>query len=87
MRLSRHRALWSGTRPAALAAALLATLAGAPAFALEVLSAGAVEPGLAAAADAFRRSSGSVLTIRYATAPVLRQKVTAGEAAGVVIAL
>ena len=86
MRSGRDAGRRSGARGLALAAALLAGLAGAPAFAIEVLSAGAVEPGLAAAAESFRRSSGREVTIRYATAPVLRQKVTAGEAADVVIA-
>jgi molybdate transport system substrate-binding protein len=60
----------------------------APAFAAEVkvLSGGAVEPGLAAAVDAYRKESGQDVKIQYATAPTIRQKITAGEAADIVIA-
>jgi molybdate transport system substrate-binding protein len=55
-------------------------------LALEVLSAGAVEPGLVAAVDSFRRAAGHEVSVRFATAPALRQKITAGEAADVLIA-
>jgi molybdate transport system substrate-binding protein len=59
-----------------------------PAFGAEVkvLSGGAVESGLAAAIEAYRKDSGQDVKIQYATAPMIRQKITAGEAADVVIA-
>ena len=55
---------------------------------ITVLSAGAVEPGLRAAAEAFRRETGHEATVRFATAPVLRQRLgsTGGEAVDVAIA-
>jgi molybdate transport system substrate-binding protein len=59
-----------------------------PAFATEVhvLSGGAIEPGLVAAADAFRRETGNEVTINFATAPDIRRRVGAGEIPDVVIA-
>ena len=72
---------------AALMAALaMAASAGASAATIEVLSAGAVEPGLLPAAEAFRRRTGHEARIRFATAPALRQRVGGGEAVDVVIA-
>jgi len=53
---------------------------------LRVLSAGAIEPGLKAAAAAWQRESGDVVRITFATAPQLRQRIGGGEAADVVIA-
>ncbi len=53
---------------------------------IEVLSAGAVEPGIVAAAQSFRQQTGDDVKIRFATAPALRQRIGAGEAADVVIA-
>jgi molybdate transport system substrate-binding protein len=68
----------------ALAAALLAqTASGAE---IKVLSAGAIEPGLRAAAQAFQRQTGHVVTITFATAPQIRTRVGGGETADVVIA-
>jgi molybdate transport system substrate-binding protein len=64
----------------------LVAAGGAPAATIEVLSAGAVEPGLAPAAEAFRRETGHEAKIRFATAPAIRQRVGAGEAVDVVIA-
>jgi molybdate transport system substrate-binding protein len=66
---------------------LLSTILAAPALAAEVkiLSGGAVESGLAAAIDAYRKD-GADVKIQYATAPMIREKITAGEAADVVIA-
>lgn len=71
-----------------LPVALLLSLLATPALAAEirVLSAGAVEPGLAAVADAYRKRTGDTVTIRFATAPVLRKKITDGEAADVLVA-
>ncbi len=53
---------------------------------LKVLSAGAVEPALVALVDAFRRDTGQQVEIAFATAPALRRKVNAGEAADLLIA-
>lgn len=63
-------------------------LAAAPAFAAEIniISAGAVEPGVVAAADVFRKETGTEVKIKFATAPAIRQRVGGGEAADVVIA-
>jgi molybdate transport system substrate-binding protein len=60
----------------------------APALAAEVtiLSGGAVESGLSAAVESYRRESGSDVRVQYATAPMIRQKITAGETADIVIA-
>jgi len=67
---------------------LLSVILAAPALAAEVkvLSGGAVESGLAAAAEAYRKETGGDVKIEYATAPTIRQKIMAGEAADVVIA-
>ena len=67
-----------------LAAFLVVTAAAAAA--VDVLSAGAVEPGLVAAAAQFQRQSGTAVQIRYAAAPGLRQKIAAGEPADLLIA-
>src|SRR5215469_14615985 len=63
-------------------------LASSPALAAEIniISAGAVEPGVVAAADAFRKETGAEVKIKFATAPAIRQRVGGGEAADVVIA-
>ncbi|MEA2836278.1 MAG: molybdate transport system substrate-binding protein [Bradyrhizobium sp.] len=66
-----------------LSAVLIAPALGAE---VKVLSGGAVEPGLEAAVEAYRKESGQDVKIQYATAPMIRQKITAGEAADVVIA-
>ena len=52
---------------------------------LEVMSAGAMEPGLAPALQAFRRVSGQAVQIRYATAPALQQALADGAAPQLVI--
>jgi molybdate transport system substrate-binding protein len=67
-----------------MAAVLFA--AAAPAAEIKVLSAGAVEPGLKAAAAAFQKESGHEAKITFATAPQLRKRVGGGEVADVVIA-
>lgn len=66
---------------------LLCALAG-PAMAAEiqVLSAGAVEPGLHAAARAYTRQSGNEVKITFNTAPAIRKRIGAGETFDVVIA-
>jgi len=53
---------------------------------IRVLSAGAIEPGLKAAAAEYQKQSGDTVRIRFATAPQLRQRVDGGESADVVIA-
>ena len=71
---------------ALVAALAMAASVGASAATIEVLSAGAVEPGLLPAAEAFRRQTGHEARIRFATAPALRQRVGGGEAVDMVIA-
>jgi len=87
MRLEAQAGARFGARRTLLVIACLFALLGPlPAAALEVLSAGAVEPGLVAAVESFRRSTGHEVNLRFATAPALRQKMTAGEPADVLIA-
>lgn len=71
-----------------LRCALLCTFAAGAAMAAEikVLSAGAVEPGLRAAAAAFKKQSGHDVNIAFNTAPEIRKRVGGGEAFDVVIA-
>jgi len=59
-----------------------------PAFAIDinVLSGAAVEPGLLAAADVFRKRTGNNVKITFATTPEIRRLVGAGEPPDVVIA-
>lgn len=54
--------------------------------AIQVLSAGAIEPGLIAAAEAFRQQAGREVRIDWATTPVIRSRIGEGAAADVVIA-
>ncbi len=68
----------------ALLGALIVQAAGAAE--IRVLSAGAIEPGLKAAAAAYKREAGIEVRITFATAPQLRKRVGDGEAADVVIA-
>src|SRR2546427_8170738 len=66
---------------------LLCALAGsAMAAEIRVLSAGAVEPGLRAAAAAFQKQSGHTVNIAFNTAPEIRKRIAGGEAFDVVIA-
>jgi molybdate transport system substrate-binding protein len=60
----------------------------APALAVKinVLSGAAVEPGLVAAADIFRKQTGSDIVITYATTPEMRQLIGAGASPDVAIA-
>jgi len=75
---------------AVLAVLAVAGLAGiaprAGAAEIHVLSAGAVEPGIHAAAKAYEAKTGHKVTVRFATAPAMRKRVAGGEAADVVIA-
>jgi molybdate transport system substrate-binding protein len=53
---------------------------------IRVLSAGAIEPGLQAAAAAFRRQTGHGVNITFNTAPQIRKRVGGGDAFDAVIA-
>jgi molybdate transport system substrate-binding protein len=66
--------------------AFVASCSIAAAAEITVLSAGAIEPGLAPTAAAFERERGDPVKITYATAPTLRKRVGEGEVADVVIA-
>jgi molybdate transport system substrate-binding protein len=66
----------------------LAVLAGAPALGAEIsiISGGAVEPGITAVVELFRKEAGADVKVRFATAPAIQQRISGGEAADVVIA-
>ncbi|HEX9685820.1 MAG TPA: substrate-binding domain-containing protein [Burkholderiales bacterium] len=53
---------------------------------LKVLSAGAVKRGVAKITADFERESGNKVAVEFATAPEIRRRVAAGEAADVVVA-
>ena len=53
---------------------------------IKVLSAGAVQPGLVKVIDAFRRKTGNQVSVTFATAPRIRQRLGSGETADLVIA-
>jgi molybdate transport system substrate-binding protein len=53
---------------------------------IKVLSAGAVEPGLRAAAAAYEKQSGNVVRITFNTAPEIRKRIGGGESFDAVIA-
>ena len=57
----------------------------APVSTLKVLSAGAVKGGVAKLAAEFERATRTRVTVDYAPAPDVRDRITAGEAADVVI--
>ena len=67
----------------AAAAVLIPSVAAAQ---VTVLSAGAVEPGLRAAAAAFQKATGQGVTVTFSTSPQVRTRLTAGESFDVVIA-
>lgn len=52
---------------------------------LRVLSAGAVKRGVAQIAKEFERTTGTRVTVEFDTAPKLRKRVAAGEAADVIV--
>lgn len=77
----------SRARQMAACAVLAASLGGAAlADELQVLSAGAIEPGLKAAAAAFEKQTGHVAKITFNTAPELRKRMDSNPAFDVVIA-
>jgi molybdate transport system substrate-binding protein len=53
---------------------------------LKVLSAGAVKRGVAKVAAEFERASGHRVAVEFATAPEVRRRIVAGEAADVIVA-
>ena len=53
---------------------------------INILSAGAVSPGLVRVIDAFRRETGNDVIASFATAPELRKRLASGESAHIVIA-
>lgn len=53
---------------------------------IKVLSAGAIEPGLKAAAAAFQKNTGHAVKITFNTAPQIRKRIGDGEVQDVVIA-
>jgi len=53
---------------------------------LDVLSAGAIEPGIVAAADQYLKDTGTVVKIRFATAPTILKLMAEGAKADLVIA-
>src|SRR5260221_7311591 len=53
---------------------------------IKVLSAGAVEPGLAKVADQFRKETGHRARITYNTAPQIEKRLSGGDVADVLIA-
>jgi molybdate transport system substrate-binding protein len=53
---------------------------------INVLSGGAIEPGLHAVADAFKKQTGNEVKVRFATTPAILKRVGEGEIADVVIA-
>jgi molybdate transport system substrate-binding protein len=71
-----------------LAAGLAAVLWSANTMAAEVkvFSAGAVEPGLMKAVEAFKRASGHDVKVQFNTAPQLAKKLSDGEVADILIA-
>src|SRR5947207_12113341 len=68
----------------AMAAALWS--ANAVAAEVKVLSAGAVEPGLHKAVEAFKQASGHTVTIQFNTAPQIARRLQEGTVADVLIA-
>ena len=65
-----------------LAAFVAVLLSGVPALAAEIkiFSAGAIEPGLVRAIEAFRRASGDMVKVEFNTAPQLASRLAAGDA-------
>lgn len=71
-----------------LAAFAAVLLSGAPALAAEikVFSAGAIEPGLMRAIEAFKRTGGDTVKVEFNTAPQLASRLAKGDVADVLIA-
>src|SRR6266850_1381833 len=70
-----------------VAALLSCAVAGTAAAAdIRILSAGAVEPGLAKVADQFRRETSNRVRIQFFAAPQLERRLSVGEPADVLVA-
>ena len=69
---------------AVMTGALLAQAA--PAAEIKVLSGGAIEPGLKAAAAAFQKETGHEVKITFNTTPQIRKRIGGGETTDVIIA-
>jgi molybdate transport system substrate-binding protein len=74
------------TNPLLAAAFAIAFAHAAAAAEIKVLSAGAVEPGLKAAAAAFQKSAGHEVRITFNTTPQIQKRIGGGEVHDVVIA-
>lgn len=74
----------SGAIWGAVFAVLLAK--GSAAAEIAVLSGGAIEPGLRAAASAFEKQTGDTVKITFNTTPQIRKRIDAGEKFDVVVA-
>jgi len=75
------------TKTSVVLTSLLLMLSGAAQAAeITVLSGGAVEPGLNAAAAAFQKETGNTVKLTYNTTPQIQKRVGAGEMFDVVIA-
>jgi len=80
VRLCKQALIWQVLAVCALAAPAVS------AAELTVLSGGAIEPGLRAAAATFEKQTGHTVKITFNTAPQIRARVGAGESWDVVIA-
>ena len=65
---------------------VLATISIAVAAEIKVLSAGALEPGMKAAAAEFQKSTGHAVKLTFNTAPQIRKRIGGGEVQDVVVA-
>src|SRR5215510_14476067 len=74
------------TKRIAVAALGMVFFYAASAAEIKILSAGAVEPGLKAAASAFQKESGHEVKLTFNTAPQIRKRIADGEVQDVVIA-
>lgn len=63
-----------------------AFFASATAAEIKVLSAGAVEPGIKRAAEAYQRTTGNTVSIQFNTAPQLVKKLAEGAVADILVA-
>ncbi len=68
------------------ATATLALSAAAHGQSIDILSAGAVEPGILAAAEAYKKQTGTEVKVRFATAPMILKQMGDGAKADVVLA-
>ena len=53
---------------------------------LSVISGGAIEPGMKAAAEAFEKMTGHTISVTFNTAPQIRKRIAAGDSFDVVVA-